>query len=127
MRQIRAMAGLAVLAAGLALAASDPAAAADPYARTGRDELYAGTPTPRGVRKPENYGQAWHRPHRWPEHRPTGVYVGVPTYPYWRVPAVDFGPEDAAEPACFWKRVYGPYQNKTGERLVGWHKVPICD
>ncbi|MEJ1159797.1 hypothetical protein [Prosthecomicrobium sp. N25] len=102
-----------------------PAWAGDPYALT-PSERYLGAPSVR-VRKPETYGPAWHRPKSWPEHRSRGVYVGVPVYPHWRAPAVDFGPDEAYEPDCRWQRVYGPYLNSLGETHVGWHKVPICD
>ena len=76
--------------------------------------------------KPEKYGAAWHRPHRWPGHRPPGIYVGVPTYPYWRVPAVDRDPTDVIEPVCRWERVYGVYRNHLGRVVEGWHKIPVC-
>lgn len=117
-----ALVALAVLATGV----TAPAAATDLPPRPYAERYTGGDPYARPAHRPEKYGQAWHRPHRWPEHRSKGTYVGVPVYPYWRVPAVDYEPVEAQEPSCRWERIYGSYLDKWGNVRQGWHKVPIC-
>ena len=112
---------------GAALLAAPAANAGDLPPRPYKERyLGGGDPYARPSRKVESYGPAWHQPHRWPEHRSKGTYVGIPVYPYWRVPAVTHAPADSYDPGCRWERVYGLYRDKEGFTREGWHKVPIC-